>query len=219
MRRTRPALFALASAGLLAAALVGPVAADTEPAPIPLNVYLAGTGFSFTAGGLEYSGIGQLEEERITHQTFVSFFFSANGAEKPCGTETPDDPDDDYVGTEYIEFYAAKSKIETWTIRKDLGRAQLSISVKGPRSVFDACTGELVRTRTEKHTFSFDLRATEPGAPETDVQVVTTDDGTFEITSTFEYRPAAGTVKLDGRRVQQSDGAMDHTTQKVKQLS
>jgi hypothetical protein len=217
MRRARTALMALLSVGLLTALVAGPVAADTDPAPVPLNVYLVGTGFSFTSGGIAFSGIGQIEEERISHQQHVSFYFAGYGPEVVCDQGTPD-PSDDEVGQAYVEFFATDWKVDTFEVRKDLGKAELSVKLKGKRVTTDPCTGEIVRTKNENHVFSMTLKATAPADPETDVQIVTTDQGTFEVTSTFEFLPASGPTKLDGQSVSTFDGSIQHLTQAVRQL-
>ena len=218
MRRVRTALLSLVSVGLLATLVAGPVAADTEPAPIPLNDYLATIGFGFTSGGIVYSGIGQIEDERISHVQNVSFFFAGYGPEVVCDLGDLADPSDDEVGQAYIEFFATDWKVDTFDVKKDLGKAELSVRLKGKRVTNDPCTGETVKTKSENHVFSFVLKATAPADPQTDVQIVTTDQGTFEVTSTFSFRPADGPVKLDGQRVSTFDGSIQHVTQAVRQL-
>lgn len=217
MPRARTALMALLSVGLLTAVVTAPVAADTEPAPVPLNDFLAGTSFSFTSDGIAYSGIGQIEEERISHQQNVSLYFAGSGSQVNCDQGTPD-PSDDQLGQAYIEFDATSSKVDTFTVKNDLSKAELSVNLKGTRVTTDPCTGEIVTTKKENHDFTFVLKATAPGDPGTDVQIVTTDQGTFEVTSTFEFRPADGATKLDGQRVSTSDGSIQHLTQAVRKL-
>lgn len=209
---------ALVSVGLLTAMTVSSAVADTVNAPIPFDDYLTGTSFTFTSGGVAWSGIGQIEQERISHQTFVSFFFAGDGPAVTCDGGTPTDPTDDYIAHDRYEFYATTWKIADFKVKADLGKADLTVALKGKRVTTQACTDLTLSIKNESHVFCFDLKATAPGDPQTDVQVVTTPDGTFQLTDTGTYRPAAGEIRIDGRLVHGSDGSIQHAVQTVVKL-
>lgn len=204
----------LAACGLMAIGPVASVSADTVGGATPLDVYVVGTGFSFTdRAGTPWSGIAQVEDNRLSGERFVSFFFSGPGAQKACDGGTPNDPSDDYVGTEYIEFFATNSRILRYTVASDLSSARVSLAMRGTRIRLDACTGEERSRRGEAHAFAFELQAV--GSPDvsTEISCVPLDEtGTdgVEVNQVFSYVEASGSATLDGRSVTQTWGNLQH---------
>lgn len=204
----------LAACGLMAIGPVATVSADTVGGPEPLDVYVVGTGFSFTdRAGTSWSGIAQIEDNRLSGERFVSFFFSGAGAQKACDAGTPSDPSDDYVGTEYIEFFATNSRILRYEVASDLSSARVSLAMRGTRVHLDACTGEERSRRGEVHAFAFSLQA--GGSPDVSTETFcsplddTGSDG-VEVNQVFSYVDASGPVALDGRSVTQTWGNIQH---------
>lgn len=213
--------FARSLALVAAIALVAPASAlaDTVPGTNPVDVYLISAGFSFTDGGTDWSGIAQIEEERISGQRFVSFFFSGSGASRACDAGTPGDPSDDYVGTQRIEFFSTRSTIKELRVANSLAKGEFDVALIGRRVTLDACSGEIVRSKTERHMFELQLRAT--GTPETstDVFIVDNGDGTVtEVTQRFTFVAATGRARLDGDPVSVSEASLQHVELIPRQL-
>jgi hypothetical protein len=197
-----------------AVAIVVPAAtwADTGPGINPVDDYTMVANFSFRERGTTWSGIASVEDERISGQRSVSFSFSASGASMTCDAGTPGDPSDDYTGTEYIEFFSTSATIKKLEIPTSLANGSFSTLLTGSRVTLDACSGEIVRSKTEHH--SFKLALTAMGVPETSVDVFIVDngDGTqTEVTQRFASVAATGKAELDGNRVQLGDASLMHT--------
>jgi hypothetical protein len=196
---------ALVTAGTAPAAL-----ADTGGPPQPADIVTIGTHFSFTdRRGAEFSGIAQIEEDRLAGTKSVSFFFAGDGDSETCDAGTPEDPSDDYVGTEYIEFFATRSSILVYRVRADLTGAVAAFAVAGQRVRTDACTGEIESRRAERHLFEFRLQATAPPSVEESTSVVDNGDGTCSaVTETVSITTASASASLDARSVSTADASI-----------
>jgi hypothetical protein len=205
----RRVLVSLIALSLLMLAPIANVAADTGGgAPEPIDVYVAGTGFSFVdRNGMEWSGYAQVDENRLAGTRAFSFFFSASVGSQICNPGT----DDEYEAGDYVEFFAARSRIVEYRMADDLSRAAVAAEVVGPRSRFDACTGELEQRRREEHSVAFKLRPTAPPESMVDVFCRPLEEGSsagVEVMEILTLADAAGPVVIDGRSVTQSDGSL-----------
>jgi hypothetical protein len=196
-----------------ALAIPGTVAADTVPGVEPVDVYLVSAPFSFRERGLTWSGIAQLEDERVSGRQNVSFFFSADGTSHQCDAGTPEDPADDYTSQAYIEFFATDAVVKRVSVPTALASGSFFALLSGTRVTLDACTGEIVRSKSERHSFKVDVTA--DGLPETseDVSVVDNGDGTCtQVTQRAAFVSADGVAELDGNTVTVSGANLQHVT-------
>lgn len=191
----------------------GVAAAETTPGIQPIDDFLLSAPFSFRERGLTWSGIAQLEEERVSGVQNVSFFFSADGASHQCDAGTPDDPTDDYTNQEHIEFFATEAVVKRVSLPTTLAGGSFFVLLSGSRVTLAACTGEIVRSKSERHSFKVDVTA--DGTPETseDITIVDNGDGTCtEVTQTTAFVWAHGVAELDGNAVTVSDANLSHVT-------
>lgn len=194
-----------AVAALLATLMVaGPVHADTPPGPDLYDVYVVGTAFTFRADGIDWSGIGQIEEERLSGTQNVSFFFAGQGALQTCDAGTPDDPSDDFENATSYEFFATSWRSKRFEVRTDLKNSTLSVDLTGQRVTIAPCTGELVASVTERHAFEFDIKATGPGRTE-----IRTAGG---LTDFFQIRPGQADARVDHKAVATTDASLQHAS-------
>lgn len=205
----------LLAIGALAALPISIVSADTTGGPpVPIDVAVVGTGFSFVdRTGATFYGYAQVEDNRLLGLKTTSVTIQGAGALRMCNAGTPRDPSDDYTTNDYVEFYAVSSRIARYQFAPDLSAAAVSLALRGTRVVLHGCTGRLVSERQESHTFRFALNAI--GEPSTSVDVFcrSLEDGTtnaVDVTETFSYVDAAGPAYLDGRRVTQEYGSLQH---------
>jgi hypothetical protein len=201
----------VALVGVLSAVAIGPTFADTVTGRA--NTYLITAGFSFIDGsGHSFQGNASLEDDRLHAVKTVSFYFAGPGDEATCDPGTPDDPSDDYVSTDYLEFDPTSPPvIETSAIADDLATASFGVRMNGVRYRFDACTGELVGQRREHHRFSLHLTATSAATTSVDSVVVDNGDGTFsQGTETFSIRTASGSAHLDRFTPSVDDASIQH---------
>ena len=207
----------LIAASLLALAAPVGVFADTEPGTTPVDDYVASASFSFTAEGRTWSGIAQVEDERLSGHRNVSFFFDGSGLSKVCDGGTPGNPSDDYTGTQLIEFFSTSASIKSLAVASDLSSGEFDVALTGREVTLDACTGELIRSRAGKHRFKVDLVAR--GTPKTgsDVFIVDNGDGTFSrVTQDFAFVTAAGSARIDGAPASVDDANLQHVVLSVE---
>ena len=207
----------LTAASLLAFAAPGGALADTVPGTTSIDDYVASASFSFTADGRTWSGLAQVEDERLSGHRNVSFFFDGSGLSKVCDGGTPGDPSDDYTGTQLIEFFSTSASIKSLAVASDLSSGEFDVALTGREVTLDACTGELIRSRAGKHRFKVDLVAT--GTPETgsDVFIVDNGDGTFSrVTQDFAFVTAAGSARIDGAPASVDDANLQHVVLSVE---
>jgi hypothetical protein len=213
--------FARCLALLAVVAVVVPTTAlaDTEPGTNPVNSYQLGADFSFVDGGTTWSGNVTVEVERISGARYVSFYFAGSGATRQCDGGTPDDPTDDVTVSDYVEFFSTRAVVKEFVIADSLSAAKFDASLVGTRVTLHACTGETVRSRTERHAVVVKLVAS--GAPESgqDIFIVNNEDGTqTEVTQRYSSVSASGKVEIDGNRVEMSNGVLSHTELIPRQL-
>jgi len=197
----------LGTAVLLLTLFAPTAAADTVTGPADLVAMTAG--YSFVDRGQTWSGFVVIEDDRLHGIRTASIYFAGSGASRLCDAETPDDPSDDYVGTEYIEFDPTTTRITDFSVRPDLTAGKVSLSLNGVRQRFDACLGVLVDARKEHHTFTMALKA--DGAQEvgSDAVVIDNGDGTTSPgTQRFWFQPAAGKGTLDGAAATVTDASI-----------
>ena len=205
---------------LVAASLIGLVAplsalANTQPAPIPLDDYVVSANFSFQSGGTTWSGIAQIEDERISGVRSASFFFDGSGSSKSCDAGTPSDPSDDYVGTQLIEFFSTSTSIKSLTLANDLSSGGFDVALTGREVTTDACTGEIIRSRADKHRFKIDLAGVTFPVSQTATYLVTTPEGTFRVTKTVTLVGATGTATIDNQPATVDYAVFQHLVQTV----
>jgi hypothetical protein len=205
----RSLMLAASTAVLLLASAAPSALADT--AAQTANTFVYGASFSFVDHGQTWSGIGQIEDDRLHGVQFASFFFRGSGADKVCDAGTPEDPTDDYTGNDYIEFDPTSTRLTDSSVRSDLAAAKFAMTVIGLRYRFDACTGELIEARHEHHSFAMALKATAEIQTESNSILIDNGDGTFSPgTETFSFRTAGGKASVDSISASVSDGLIQH---------
>jgi hypothetical protein len=198
MRRTRWVAFTVAIAGLAIAA----PAASADTIGGTANVTVVGGQVSFVVGGSSFSGYAQVEDDHLTGQRHLSWYFDpdAPGAERLCDADTPDDPSDDYVGNDFTEWFADQPRIQELVIKQSLSGAKLTLRATGPRTTYSACTGEPVSSVTETHALELILKASADLYTEVNVVRVDNGDGTTSPgLETFNYREQSSKVLVDGK--------------------
>lgn len=197
----------LVRAGLAACLLVLPFASPASAAVgPPVNVFIAGGAYSFIDQGEEWSGYIQIVDDRLNGRLFESVYFARLGAERVCDAGTPNE----YVSNDYIEFFGEKYAADV-NIREDLSSASFEIRTTGQRVTLDACTGEIVSSRVERHTFDGKLTGTGEIFTETySVDVEMPDGQIVPGTSTSSYRAADGKLEVDRIAAVMTDTAIQH---------
>ena len=143
----------------LAVTVAAPALADTSEPAEAHDVFSSGVDFTFTdRDGIDWEGFASVEDNRTSGVQFVSFYFAGRGTETTvCDGETPDDPSDDYEDSSYIEFFSTDGRAVTDRIATDLSQAKVHLKLSGTRVVLAPCTGELIASTTERHTFEYDI--------------------------------------------------------------
>jgi hypothetical protein len=199
-RRTMACVLAV----IAALATIAPAASARQDAgPQPIDIYLSQTDFSFTDdSGITFAGIAQVEDNRRTGDKIVGFQFNGLGAPEPCLGDITND---------YIEFFAARSRMVFYRLESDLTHATVGLVLNGHRVRYDGCTGKLESRRPEVHTFGYEL---EPAAtPVTTIESFCRDDGEggmVEVTEIFTIADATGPAVLDFAPVTQTFGSLQH---------
>jgi hypothetical protein len=208
--RSRFARFA-ASAIILTLIIPSAALADTTPGPTPYDVYLITTGFTFSERGIQYSGIAQIEEERLSGYRSASLFFSGNGKSELCDGGTPADPSDDYVGFQQLSYSLDSATVTSLQVDASLASGSFEMATKGRFTTTNACTGEIIRSRPERHRFTLQLVAA--GAVDTSetTTIVSNGDGSFsQVTDRFSFVNATGTGAIDRASVTLSESSLQH---------
>jgi hypothetical protein len=187
----RSLLRAVLGAYMLAAVFAPTASADTITDLT--DVVVAGAGFTFDDRGVTYSGIVQIEENRLTGTTAGSVFFRADGTERTCYVGTPDE----YMARDTIEWFAESFDVRSVAIRDDLAAGKFEYRARGPRLTIDACTGEIASSRTERHTFAVAMKGIGEATSETNSDLVRLEDGQIVPgTDTYSARAATGKVSI-----------------------
>jgi len=191
------------AACLMASVLVAPVSAAGGP---PINSFDATTAFSFTDRGVEWSGYVRLADDRLNGIQRAVAFFARLGPERVCEAGTPDE----YVSNDSIEFFGEKLVIDA-KVRDDLTLATFEILAIGHKTTYDACTGEIVSSRNERHSFDGKLTGTGEITTEVDDVDVLLPDGTVVPgTRTFDQRAADAKLKVDRIAAVVTDASINH---------
>jgi hypothetical protein len=168
----------------------------------PVDDYLIDAGFTFTDHGVLYVGSASVEDERISGQRNGSFGFEGSGKSQLCDAGTPGDPSDDYTGTQIIDYSASAVTVKAYHVDSALASGSFELATTGRRITTDACTGVIIRSKSEHHRFKLQLVAS--GA------VVTTEDIVGPMTERFSIVDATGTGLLDRTGVQLTGGSLQH---------
>ena len=168
----------------------------------PVDDYLIDAGFTFTDHGVLYVGSASVEDERISGQRNGSFGFEGSGKSQLCDAGTPADPSDDYTGTQIIDYSASAVTVKAYQVDSALASGSFELATSGRRITTDACTGVIIRSKSEHHRFKLQLVAS--GA------VVTTEDIVGPMTERFSIVDATGTGLLDRTGVQLTGGSLQH---------
>ena len=168
----------------------------------PVDDYLIDAGFTFTDHGVLYVGSASVEDERISGQRNGSFGFEGSGTSQLCDAGTPGDPSDDYTGTQIIDYSASAVTVKAYQVDSALASGSFELATSGRRITTDACTGVIIRSKSEHHRFKLQLVAS--GA------VVTTEDIVGPMTERFSIVDATGTGLLDRTGVQLTGGSLQH---------
>jgi hypothetical protein len=201
-----------AAASLLVALLPAVALADTEPAPTPSDLYSINVAFTFEDRGILWTGIAGVDEERLSGQRFVEFDLSGPPSGITCDAGTPDDPSDDYAATTSLLFIATTYSIKSFSIADDLSSGGFDVAVTGRTATVDPCTGEVIRSRADRHRFSVDLASVGPGSPISESWVVTNEDGSLSlVTQTYNFAQATGSARIDGQPATVVDANMQWT--------
>ena len=187
----------------LAVAVAAPALADTTEPAAAYDVFVSGVDFTFTdKAGIDWEGFAQVEDNRTTGEQSVSFYFGGRGTKtSQCGLDTPNDPSDDYEGSSYMEFFSTDGRAVVDKIETDLSHAKVNLQLNGTRVSTDPCTGEIVSSTNEHHTFMYDLDPTSTPVP--DVETFCRPDGAggrVLVTERNTFVDATGDAKLDGKR-------------------
>lgn len=191
------------AAFLMVSLVAQPVAAAAGP---PANAYLGGGAFSFVDRGVEWSGSVRITDDRLNGRQLVSVFFARLGAERICDPGTPDE----YVSNDFIEFFGQKYTADV-NFRDDLSSVSFEIRATGLKVTSDGCTGEVISSRIEKHTFDGKLTGTGEITTETSDADVELSDGTIVPgTQTVSSRSADGKLQVDRLPAVVTDGSIAH---------
>jgi hypothetical protein len=192
----------VAVTAVLALIVPGSAMADTGGGTTPVDDYLVGAGFTFSDHGVLYVGSASVEDERISGQRNGAFGFEGSGTSQLCDAGTPGDPSDDYTGTQIIDYSSSAVKVTAYQVDSALASGSFELATTGRRITIDACTGEIIRSKRERHRFKLQLVAS--GA------VVTTEDIVGPMTERFSIVDATGTGLLDRTGVQLTGSSLQH---------
>jgi hypothetical protein len=208
----------LALLALVAVVVPGSALADTSPGTVHVDVYAISAAISFERDGATWSGYASVEDERISGYRVVSASFAAPGQSRTCDNGTPD-PLDDYTGTSTTEFFSTRATTNKLLISDSLAAGTVVSMLTGTRVTTDACSGEIIKSRTEHHSFA--MRVTATGIPESgeDIFIVDNGDGTHtEVTDRHSSVAALGTAAIDGNVFPVSDATLSHGEQIPREL-
>lgn len=192
---TRKVAAALVALGL-ALTIVGPAGADTGPATS--DSLIVRVPFSLAGqDGRTYTGEADVQRDQLGGTTTSQFFFSWRNLVN-CDGGTPDDPSDDFVGEELIDFTVDNITPTSFAIAANLGSASGTLTKSGHRIHTAACDGSTIEDVVESHTITFSVTATGPAKKTTTRDRTDNGDGTVTTTVVKEtHRPAAGTLTID----------------------
>ena len=174
-------------------------------------MYVVGGGFSFIDHGQTWTGNAQVEDDRLYGTQHASFYYAGSGDQKLCDAGTPNDPSDDYVGTDYLEFDPTSISIVAFSVRSDLTAGKFSLVMTGVLNRFDGCIGGIISARRERHTFDITMKSTSVLQSETDSVLIDNGDGTTSPgTSTYSYRTATGKASVGSIDATVSDPLIQH---------
>ncbi len=206
MRRLAVSVMA---ASLLAALVASPIAADTFSRDRHEFDRAQGS-FAFSEGGRDFDGQILVQLDTETGASIASFFFSSE-VDVTCDNGTPDDPDDDFLSGDLIDFTANEAPPATLSVASNLSTATASATASGQRIHIDGCT-DTQTSSAETISWQIDLQATGPATRTTEVNRFPNDDGTVETQSIkIAQRPAAGTITIDGVALTLQGASISHT--------
>ncbi len=192
----------------VAASLIALVPVSTASAAVgfPTNVFIADASFTFVDRGVEWSGVIHVIDDRLNGGFRESVFFARQGPERVCYPGTPDE----FISSDGIEFFGQMYRIDA-KISDDLASARMGVTASGQKIIVDACTGEIVSSRAERHNFDAKLTGTGEISVETSDTEILLPDGTLVPgTSTSSSRPAIGKVEVDRIGAEVTDAALFH---------
>ena len=192
----------VAVTAVLALVVPSSAMADTGGGTTPVDDYLVSAGFTFTDHGISYAGNASVEDERISGQRNGGFGFEGSGTSQLCDAGTPSDPSDDYTGTQIIDYSASAVTVKAFQVDSALASGSFELATSGRRITTDACSGAIIRSKSEHHRFKLQLVAS--GA------VTTTEDIVGPMTERFSMVDATGTGLLDRTGVQLTGGSLQH---------
>lgn len=197
------------SASLIGTLVASPIAADTPDRQRTEFDRVQGA-FEFSEGGRDFTGQILVQRDTETGASITSFFFSSR-VEVTCDNGTPDDPSDDFLAEDLIDFTANEAPPTALSIASNLSTASASATAIGERIHLEACT-DAQTSSTETVSWQIDLQATGPAARTTQVDHFPNDDGTVTTqTIKIASRPAAGSISIDGVALVLRDGSISHT--------
>jgi hypothetical protein len=197
------------AASLIAALVASPIAADTISRDRTEFDRAQGS-FEFSEGGRDFSGQILVQRDTETGASIASFFFYSV-IDVMCDNGTPEDPDDDFLSGDLIDFTANEALPATLSIESNLSAASASATASGQRLHIEACT-EAETSTTETVSWQMALQATGPAARATEVNRFPNEDGTVETQSIkIAQRPAAGTIAIDGTTLSLQGASISHT--------
>ena len=189
--------------------LASTVAAETGPNVERLEFDRIQAGFEFSEGGRDFGGQILIDRNSETGASIASFFFSS-GVSVLCDMGTPDDPSDDEVFEDLIDFTANEAPPATLTIAPKLASATASATAHGTLRQIEACTGNETSSQ-ETVSWQLTLSATGLAVNATTVDRFPNDDGTVtKQTEKTSTRPAAGSVTVDGSVYDATGGSIMH---------
>ena len=206
MRRLAVSVMA---AALLAVLVASPIAAETISRDRHEFDRAQGS-FSFSEGGRTFEGQILVQRDTETGESITSFFFFSV-VDVTCDNGTPENPDDDFVSGDLIDFTANEAPPTTLSIASNLSSASASAIATGQRLHIQACT-EAQTSTTETVSWEIALAATGPATRTSQVERFPNEDGTAEMQSIkIAQRPAAGTINIDGTTLTLQGASISHT--------
>ena len=197
------------AASLIATVVASPIAADTISRDRSEFDRVQGS-FAFSEGGRDFEGQILVQRDTETGASIASFFFFSV-IDVTCDNGTPDDPDDDFLSGDLIDFTANEAPPATLSIGSNLATATASATASGQRVEIEACT-DAQTSSSETVSWSIDLQATRPAERSTEVSRFPNEDGTVTTQSIkTSQRPAAGTITIDGTTLSLTGASISHT--------
>lgn len=202
----RRLVVSIIAASLIAAVFASPIAGETENHE-RLDFHRVQAAFDFSEGGRDFTGQIVIDRDNETGAAMAIFFFFS-AVEVPCDNGTPEDPSDDYVAQDLIDF-TTQQDVSTLFIGPNLSSATSSATAVGER-IHLSCP-DVMTSSPETVSWELTLGASGPTERTTEVNEFPNDDGTVE-TQTIKtaQRRATGTISIGDMQLVVRDATITH---------